>query len=173
MTCPHGLSASSPSTPLPSPTQLHTPWSWLLLKHQAPFWQLLLNVSSSHGFPWSSTASWIPITLLSHNTHHDLAQDFPLSLLSVSFLEGIIFYYLLFTAVFLYQEIRFLGTKSISIWWIFIKGINLPFHPHAKCTVIEKVSPTLQVLITISVVTYTCDQLALNSEVPRPTSHVQ
>lgn len=35
MTCPHGLSSSSPSTSLPSPppTQLHPPWSRLLFQH--------------------------------------------------------------------------------------------------------------------------------------------
>ena len=32
----------------------------------------------------------------------------------------------------------FYGGKSISIWWIFVKGMNFPFHPHAKCTIIEE-----------------------------------
>ena len=141
-----------------SPPLTHSASATLVLAaaqtHQAPFWQLLLNVSSSqrvslilysllnpYNSPFSQHSSWSGIGFS------------PVFIVCIPLRRHIIFYYLLFTAVFLYQEIHFLGTKSISIWWIFIKGINLPFHPHAKCTVIEKVSPTLQVLITSSAVT--------------------
>ena len=80
--------------------------------HQSHFWKPLLKVSLFQS---------VSLTLYSLlNSHHSLSSQhsslsaigFSLSSLSVGLSEGILFYYILFTAVFLHQEMCLLGQKS-------------------------------------------------------------
>lgn len=117
MTCPHGLSASSPSTPLPSPppTQLHPPWSWLLFQHTPgtlllqPLLKASLSQKVSLTLERKRTANFFHVPLYLQETYN-LPQDFSPLLLFVSLLEGKLFCHIFFTAVSPPQEQCFVGT---------------------------------------------------------------
>lgn len=134
MTCPCGLSASSPSTPLPSPPQLQPPWSWALLKHI--FSSLCSKPPYYRGFLW---LLHLPYPHHSLSTKHLSPPGMGFSrlyCLSTSYKA----YYLINFLFCCFPTPRdmFYWGKSISIWWIFVMGMNFPFHPHAKCTIIEE-----------------------------------
>ena len=76
----------------PQPTQLQSLWACLLLSHTRHIFGSLCSRPPYHrACPWPSLPSFIPISLILHNTHHDLVQDFLLSLLCASLLGSVQF----------------------------------------------------------------------------------
>ena len=132
------------SPPLTHSTPATLVWG-AVQTHQAHFWQPLLKVSLFQ------SVSLTFYSLL--NSHHSLSSQhsslsaigFSPSSLSVGLSEGILFYYILFTAVFLHQEICLLEQKS----YVFDKHLSHKRISHVILISSAQSLKTLDIIISL------------------------